>query len=97
MKDVAQCPDCEGRRLEGSTIDVEYAGEPRTLGIFQCLDCEAKFQMTSGKVDSWSLDGAEVLRLHDLRFDELRNRIKFCPTPHERECRCEAHLFFGRQ
>ncbi|MFI5174072.1 MAG: hypothetical protein ACHQKY_04390 [Terriglobia bacterium] len=97
MIDVAQCPDCEGRRLEGSTLDVEYAGEPRTLGIFQCLDCDAKFQMTSGKVDSWSLDDAEVLRLHDLRFDELRNRIKFCPTPHARECRCEAHLFFGRQ
>jgi hypothetical protein len=97
MKDVVvKCPDCEGSRLEGATIDVVYAGEPRTLGIFQCLDCSAKFQITSGKADSWSLDDAEVLRLHDLRFGELQDRIKFCPTPQERECQCEAHLFFGR-
>jgi hypothetical protein len=96
MDDLLKCPDCEGERLEGATIDVLYAGEPRTLGIFQCLDCDGRYQITSGKADSWSLDDAEVLRLHDLRYRELCDRIKFCPSPRDCGCGCEAHLFFGR-
>jgi|GEM_PF-4605042 len=97
MKDIAKCPDCESGRLEGATIDVVYAGDPRTLGIFKCLDCDTQFQITSGKADSWSLDDAEVLRLHELRFRELYDRLKFCLAPRDRGCRCETHLFFGRE